>query len=228
MIIIVSHTVWRRLIVLMGAIIILAVYITDRTIRHVMAPIGIVTVMVDPGHGGIDGGCSGGDLQEKEINLWLSLKIVEYLKQSGVATGITRSGDYALEPIKRPGRHRRDLLQRVRWIEDSRAKAYISIHCDWSGDHSRQGAAVFYCYRSDPSKGLAEAIQKEVNTLLDTDQKAEPGNYLVLKAPAAPGALIEAGFLSNPTDCERLKDPEYRSKLAAAIARGVLKFLSGT
>lgn len=228
MIILISRSTYRRCLFLVGLILIIAIYLTGKTVRHTMAPIETVTVMVDPGHGGVDGGCSGGNIQEKEINLWMGLEITECLKQSGVKTGITRTGDYALEPFGRPGRHRRDLLYRVQWINQSHAKAYISIHCDWSHDKSRQGSAVFYCYRSESSKKLAEAIQKEVNALLNFDQKAEPGNYLILKAPAAPGALVEVGFLSNPNDRQRLMDPEYRSKLAITIARGVINFLSQT
>lgn len=228
MIVICSRAVWRRLLLLMGVLLLFGLYITGARVIQVMAPVAKVTVMVDPGHGGVDSGCNGGNLQEKTVNLWLGLAVVEHLKHSGVSAGITRTGDYALEPFGRPGRHRRDLLRRVHQINNSRAKAYISIHCDWSHDKSRQGAAVFYCYRSAESKKLALSIQRQVNSLLGSEQKAEPGNYFILKTPAAPGALVEAGFLSNPKDVQRLKDPKYRSKLAAAIARGVINYLKDT
>nr|WP_314733108.1 N-acetylmuramoyl-L-alanine amidase [Pseudoruegeria sp. SHC-113] len=45
--------------------------------------------------------------------------------------------------------------------------------------------------------------------------------FSVLKSPDIPSVLIELGFLSSPSDLDRLKDPEWREKAASAIAEGL-------
>ena len=49
-----------------------------------------------------------------------------------------------------------------------------------------------------------------------------PSSVYLMKEITAPGVLVECGFLSNAAETEQLKDPAYQTKLAAAIAAGVL------
>jgi N-acetylmuramoyl-L-alanine amidase len=184
-----------------------------------------VVIAIDPGHGGIDGGCGHGINQEKLVNLQMGLAVQDFLRQSGVRTIMTRSTDTALDTIRRPGRHRRDLSNRVRCFHRSRATAFISIHCDWSGDSGRHGPAVFYRYRNVESQQLAETIQAELNTALSLRRRAAPGNYYILKNSRVPGVILEAGFLSHSQDLARLQSPSYQAVLAGAIGRGVLKYI---
>lgn len=45
--------------------------------------------------------------------------------------------------------------------------------------------------------------------------------FAVLKAPDVPSVLIEIGFMSNKAEVAQLNDPGYRSKMAAALVRGI-------
>ncbi len=54
--------------------------------------------------------------------------------------------------------------------------------------------------------------------------RLEYANFWVLKAPHVPSLLIEAGFLSNPTEAKLLKQPKYRDQLARAIAQGINQY----
>jgi N-acetylmuramoyl-L-alanine amidase len=223
--IIISKSKWRWLLITLVAIVLWIGFMVSRTIYEVLTPLRGIMVMIDPGHGGVDGGCSNRGIQEKNINLQIALAIRDYLRQSGVRTGLTRDGDYPLEPFGRPGRHRRDLNRRAHLIKRSRAAIFISVHCDSSSDRSRRGPAVFYRYNNNASKRLAQLIQGELNIVAGINRRAEPGNYFILKAPPAPGALIEVGFLSNSADQLKLEEEKYRWELAAAASRGILRYL---
>lgn len=185
-----------------------------------------VVITVDPGHGGVDGGCGSGTWQEKNVNLAIGLTLRDFLRQAGIRTLITRTRDTALETDLRPGRHRRDLSQRVRLFKQ--ATLFVSIHCDWSKDTQRSGPSVFYRYSRPDSKRLGETIQNALNEWAHQKRRAESGNYFILKNAAPPGVIVEAGFLSNPSDRARLQDPKYRSALAGVVGRGVLGYLKAT
>ena len=105
-----------------------------------------LTVVIDPGHGGVDGGTADwqGNL-EKNINLKIALKLREQLRQSGLRVVMTRDRDVDLAPFLagRKGRHRRDLMGRINKALSARCFALVSIHCDYSQDPSKQGAVVF-------------------------------------------------------------------------------------
>jgi N-acetylmuramoyl-L-alanine amidase len=50
--------------------------------------------------------------------------------------------------------------------------------------------------------------------------------FAVLKAPDVPSVLVESGYLSNERDEQMLRRPEYRAKLAQALARAIENFLA--
>ena len=228
MVIIISENKWRRVLIILVVIALWIGFLGSRTLYEVLTPLQGLVVMIDPGHGGVDGGCSDGEIQEKDVNLKVAIAIRDYLRQSGVRAGLTRDGDYPLEPFGRPGRHRRDLNRRAYLIKRSRAVVFISVHCDSSSDDSRRGPAVFYRYRNAASKSLAQLIQEELNSVAGISRRAEPGNYFILKAPPIPGALVEVGFLSNSTDRLKLREEKYHWELAAATCRGILRYLNST
>lgn len=227
MVVIVSRRVYHGLIC--GAVL-LALLLLWRSpaIRKVISKPGRVMVMIDPGHGGVDGGCQGGSMQEKNVNLRIALALKDWLKQAGIPAGLTRDGDYPLEPFGRPGRHRRDLTKRVRLIKDSGAVVFISIHCDWSSDSSRYGPAVFYHPNNEASRCLAQAVQHQLNQLAGITRREAPGDYFILRTARVPGILVEAGFLSNPAERLRLQDQRYFAAIAGAIGRGIITYLQPT
>ena len=46
-------------------------------------------------------------------------------------------------------------------------------------------------------------------------------NFMVLLAPDVPAVLLEMGFITNPTDQERLASPDQRKVLASAITEAI-------
>ena len=53
-------------------------------------------IFIDPGHGGLDGGCNFKDLVEKDINLKIGLKLKEKLIEEGYDVLMTRIADIHL------------------------------------------------------------------------------------------------------------------------------------
>ena len=189
--------------------------------------LGKLTVVIDPGHGGVDGGTadSQGNL-EKHINLRIALKISKQLRQSGLRVIMTRNRDMDLAPFLagRKGRHRRDLMGRINKALAAWCFALISIHCDYSVDSRKQGAVVFYNYHSETSKEISGLIQEELNLVQEKAGKIAPGKYLIIRQKAITGVLVEVGFLSNRIDAGKLQTDQYQEQLAAAISKGILRY----
>lgn len=193
--------------------------------------LGKLTVVIDPGHGGVDGGTadSQGNL-EKDINLKIALKIRKQLRQSGLRVIMTRNRDTDLAPFLpgRKGRHRRDLMSRINKALTARGFAIVSIHCDYSADSRKEGAVVFYNYQSELSKELAGLIQEELNLVQEKAGKIAPGKYLIIRQKAITGVLVEVGFLSNRIDTGKLQTDQYQEQLAVAISKGILRYCRKT
>lgn len=193
--------------------------------------LGRLTVVIDPGHGGVDGGTADyqGNL-EKNINLKIALKIREQLRQSGLRVVMTRDRDADLAPFLagRKGRHRRDLMGRINKALAARGLVLVSIHCDYSVDPKKQGAVVFYNYYSEASKEISGLIQEELNLVQDKAGKIAPGKYLIIRQKAITGVLVEVGFLSNQVDAGKLQTDQYQEQLAVAISKGILRYCRKT
>ncbi len=56
--------------------------------------------------------------------------------------------------------------------------------------------------------------------------QVEQAGFAVLKSPDIPSILVETAFITNPQEEQRLNDPEYQDKLAAAILAGIQRYLS--
>ena len=184
-------------------------------------------VLVDPGHGGVDGGtCDSQGNPEKQINLNIALRIREHLHQSGLHVILTREKDMDLAPFSffKRGRHLRDLMARIRKARGNRCLFLVSIHCDWSKDQQQSGAKVFYNHQSPVGRRLAEVIQSELNIFQQMNRKVAQGEFYMLKQRGVAGVIIEAGMLSNRYEALKLQNPNYQEQLALVIAKGVLKF----
>jgi N-acetylmuramoyl-L-alanine amidase len=190
--------------------------------------LGRITVAVDPGHGGVDGGaqdCQGN--LEKDINLAIGLAVEKQLRQSGLTVVMTRRTDTDLAPFHsgQSGRHRRDLNRRIEIARQNRCQCLVSIHCDASEATRKKGAFVFYNWRSSLSRNLAEAIQHELNQVQARPGKIAPGKYLVIRQEGLPGVLVEVGYLSNQEERQLLQNRSYQAKIGLAITRGILGFI---
>ena len=197
---------------------------------------GADIIVIDPGHGGRDGGASSAaGVLEKDINLAIAFYIRELAEADGWQVVLTREEDISLgEKLSKTirGKKTADLIERREMIRDINPTVAVSIHLNsFKQDPSVRGAQTFYPAGSgeqtvtDESKKLAEMIQKQlVQGIADgTDRSAlKKRDALMLKNPTVPMAMVECGFLSNPEEAALLEQEEYQRKLARYIYEGIL------
>ncbi|WP_121641239.1 N-acetylmuramoyl-L-alanine amidase CwlD [Virgibacillus sp. Bac330] len=193
-------------------------------------PLSGKTIVIDPGHGGPDGGAVGkDDTQEKDISLEVSKKLQKYLQQVGAIVYLTRETDRDLASENVKGLSKRkseDIRNRLSFINEQEADLFISLHLNALPSTKWRGAQTFYNPQKVENKHLAEMIQAEfIRNLENTNRAALAiNNVYLLKYAETPGALVEIGFLSNVEERELLKDTDYQQKVAASIYKGILRY----
>ncbi|MFO7171966.1 MAG: N-acetylmuramoyl-L-alanine amidase, partial [Bacillota bacterium] len=191
-------------------------------------------IVLDPGHGGPDGGVVGvAGTPEKEITLAVALRLRDLLLLAGARPVLTRETDTDLRDQAVPTettRRRQELMARVRLAEIHQADVLLSIHANALGRNSRwQGAQVFYDPRGRPEgERLAQALQGALRELTGTTRTHRPIKQLVLERSPVPAANVEVGFLSNAEEERRLRDPEYQDRLAHAILLGLARYFAAS
>ncbi len=196
------------------------------------SPLSGKVIVIDPGHGGPDGGAVGSDgTEEKQITLQLSKYIQDYLQQAGALVYLTRYDDEDLSSDEAGSLSRRkseDIRNRVQYIKEKDADFYLSIHLNAIPSPKWRGAQTFYYPGNKDGENLAKFIQSEIKTNLENTTRESLGlsNIYLLKHAEAPGALIEAGFLSNSQERELLVSDDYQRKMAAAVYQGVLRYVT--
>lgn len=184
-------------------------------------------VVIDAGHGGMDGGVVGASgIKESEINLAIAKACGMRLQGLGIRVVYTRTDEDALASTKRG-----DMEERRRIIVSSDPDLVISIHANKFGDTSRRGAQVFY---DDTRVGqrLGEAMQQALNTRINAvysgraNYQAQAADLFITKCVVRPSIVVECGFVSNPQDEALLRDPAYRKAVATCIADTAVAMLA--
>ena len=181
-------------------------------------------ILIDPGHGGIDGGAkSKNGTIEKNINLLIATKLKKELENAGYLVYMTREEDSQLDSKKV-----KDLNARCQMKKDTKCDVFISIHQNIFPQASCFGAQVWYA-SNDNSKLLAEDIQNSLKETVDDKNKRIPKaakeQYRILR-DGYEGAcvLVECGFLSNHEEEQKLKSDEHQDKIVKGIINGVNKY----
>ena len=179
---------------------------------------GVITVVLDAGHGGIDGGVSGKTtgINESEINLKITKKLENLLIAGGFNVILTRSTDAGLYGVATSSRKKKDMQKRKEIIEKANPDLVVSIHQNFYPVSSRRGGQVFYKKDAENSKKLADALQKNIN-MIDEYKKeysSLSGDYYILNCTEYPSVICECGFLSNPEDEKLLTNDEFQQKVA--------------
>ncbi|MFV9511624.1 N-acetylmuramoyl-L-alanine amidase CwlD [Tepidibacillus sp. LV47] len=193
-------------------------------------PLSGKILVLDPGHGGSDGGAvSDNGLVEKEITLKIAKYLQDYLNEAGALVIMTRETDVDLADKGTKGVARRkleDLQNRIRLVNDSMADFLISIHLNSIPSQRWHGAQTFYYPVRKENELMAKIIQQEITkSLKNTDRLPLPRNdIMVLKYVNTPSVLVEVGFLSNPYEAQLLATEEYQRKVAFAIYQGIAKY----
>jgi N-acetylmuramoyl-L-alanine amidase len=187
-------------------------------------------ILIDPGHGGYDGGAEGGGAKEKNINLSISLLLKEELAKAGFDVIMTREKDEALKMEKSKFRTHKaeDLAARCKIKSDSNCDAFISIHMNTYTESQYFGGQVWYS-RYPESRKLAEIIQGNFKKYIDdkNQRKAKPAldAYKMLRSvDTMPGVLVECGFLSNPEEAKKLNSTDYQKKIAESITKAIEEY----
>lgn len=185
-----------------------------------------LTVALDPGHGGYDGGARAMDsgIWEKELTLQIAQAVEKELNARGAAVVLTRTEDVCLaQEGSGKARKRADLQKRLDIAEEAQADVFLSIHLNEYRDRSESGPQVFYQKGADAGRLLAGAMQESlVQTLQPAKVRAaNAGDYYVLRNTALPAVLVECGFLSNAAEEKKLLDKAYQRMIAQAVANGL-------
>ncbi|RPF50042.1 N-acetylmuramoyl-L-alanine amidase [Aquisalibacillus elongatus] len=195
---------------------------------HVTMPLAGQVIVLDPGHGGVDGGADYGDVKEKSIVLNTTLYLRDYLVQAGAEVHLTRDTDKDLAPQDMKGYSKRkayDIRRRVEFIQDRNADLLISLHLNSLMDERWRGGQTFY-YSGDENQALALAIQERIREATETNRKAfSTSNIFILKRAETTGALVELGFLSNAEERQKLLTDEYQRELAFAVYQGIIEYV---
>ncbi len=187
----------------------------------VSRPNGKVLVMIDPGHGGRDPGAIGlGGLQEVDVILPIAKRLASILESKGIATKLTRDGDYFV-----------GLDERVALSNRYDATIFVSIHANSIDGRPDVNGLETYYYGSEGSK-LAETVHRNVLSTVTAkgfylgDRNTRSARFLVLRKSRVPAILVETGYLTNEAEVARLRRDDYRAVQAEGIARGVIEYLS--
>lgn len=190
-------------------------------------------IIIDPGHGGEDGGatsCTG--KLESEYNLVISKRLDDLFHLLGYETCMIRTTDTSVYTKGDTIAQKKvsDLKERVRIVNETENGILLSIHQNNFPDNRYSGAQVFYA-DSEGSQILAQKIQDTFVQSLNqgSNRKCKPskGVYLMEHIQHT-GVLIECGFLSNPEEEAKLRDPDYQKKVCCVIAAAVSQYLSNT
>ena len=183
-------------------------------------------VLIDPGHGGFDGGTTAEDgTIEKHLNLAVSLCLRDLLTICGVPVVMTRDTDVGLEEDSSVSIRQRkvsDMANRLSMYES--AEVVISIHQNYFAQPQYSGTQLFYSRNNESGAVLAESIRRMVVGWVQPQNtrelKAAGESIYLLHRTTKPAVLVECGFLSHPEEREKLKTPAYQQQLAFAIMAG--------
>lgn len=204
-------------------------FLEDESWKSWNLPLSGKIIILDPGHGGPDGGAGDSKVLEKDIALSVSLKVRDFLQQQGALVIMTRETDRDLADEDTRGYSRRkveDLKKRLKIINNSDADMFVSIHLNAIPSPRWSGAQTFYGQHMKENAKAAKFIQDELKKNLgNTNRKAKPiRNIYILKHAKKPGVLVEIGFLSNPIEKQNLQKDAYQEMIAASIYKGITRY----
>ena len=182
-----------------------------------------VTIIIDAGHGGMDGGTQSRDgILEKDINLAVANKLYTLCRLAGIDCRMTRSDDNMLvsDDIKQK-RKMHDLKNRAAIVNEYENPVFVSIHMNSYPDSRYSGLQVWYSKNDERSRSLASYVQSYAAGYLDPANtrviKPATSSIYLLDRLQVPAILIECGFLSNESESALLASDDYQTKLAIVI-----------
>ncbi|MDR7400877.1 MAG: N-acetylmuramoyl-L-alanine amidase family protein [Armatimonadota bacterium] len=172
-------------------------------------------VALDAGHGGKDPGALGPTgLREADVVLDIARRVRDLLVADGIRVLMIRDADVFV-----------DLSERTRLAREGGATVFISIHANASPRAAVDGTETYYL--TPQSLALAQMIQEELAAALDLPSRGvKTAGFVVLRDSGVPSVLVETAFISHPDGEARLRDDDFRQRIAAAVHRGIVRFLA--
>ncbi len=166
-------------------------------------------VVLDPGHGGVDGGAYWGGVKEKRLTLMIAQRVEAVLRSRGIRTAMTRRSDRFVS-----------LQSRAAVANGYRSAVLVSIHCNADPRHRARGIETFYT--GSAGYRLARSIHTRLDARTSTPNRGVKRKGLtVLTNTRGAAALVECGFLTSPSERRLLTTAAYQKRLAQAIADGI-------
>ena len=190
-----------------------------------------ITVVIDPGHGGRDGGAVGDDgTLEKDLNLAVALKLKALLESADIHVIMTRETDIELASPDSAHKKADDLKARLQLAQNQKNAVFVSIHMNKFPIEKYSGLQVYYSENNPESLSLAQTVQNTAQAALQNtnDRKVKPAgdSIYLMKNLEIPAILVECGFLSNTAERELLKDENYQKKLALCLSAAILTYIA--
>jgi N-acetylmuramoyl-L-alanine amidase len=196
-------------------------------------------IVIDPGHGGINGGTISvlDNRPEKDFTLDWARRVKPLLESNGWTVFLTRSNDIYMTNASR-----------VVFAETHHAAVFLSLHFNSAAPDPKPAGLETYCFTptgmpSTVTRGYADPRLEKISsndfdtqnlllavrlqsTLQRVTQLEDRGvrrvRYMeVLRNQKCPACLIEGGYLSNPREAEKIESGAFRQKLAEAVAEAL-------
>ena len=192
--------------------------------------LGSFTLVIDPGHGGIDGGAVAVDgTKESDINLAIALKLRALAEFYALENVMTRQDDSSRSSAEIYSEHE-DLVSRADFVNAAENPVLISIHQNCFPTGQPSGPQVLYA-ASEASESLGKLTHQNLigNLYPGNRRVAEPASkkLYVLNHVSCPAILVECGFLSNLSDLGKLSDSSYQTTLSAVLMASYLQYKMG-
>ncbi len=203
------------------------------TTESVAAEAARVTLIIDAGHGGADGGAVAPDgILEADINLDIALRLEALARFWGVPTRMTRVTaeiDYPPEAQTIAARKRADQQARIELVNSCHGGVLLSIHQNNYSAPQPCGPQVFFS--SGDGEAFATILQKNLTQSLAPNNRRVAAqvseNVYLLKRVSNAAVLVECGFLSNPQELEKLESECYRGQLSVLMLASWLQYTNG-
>lgn len=186
------------------------------------------TLVIDAGHGGIDGGAVGADgSRESDINLAIALRLQAVSAFCGQSAVMTRTDDSRGTDALSYSEHE-ELVYRTQVVNATPNAVLLSIHQNCYPTAQPSGAQVLYS-SNGKSEDFGRLMHDNLVNSLDPQNRrvAEPdkNRLYILSNVDCPAILVECGFVSNHSDITKLTDSRYQTALSTVLMASYLQFI---
>ena len=185
------------------------------------------TIVIDAGHGGMDGGTvsADGKVKESDINLEYAKAMKKQLESCGFKVVLTRTSSDGLYSRFGTNYKDEDMQKRKDIILETKPDLVLSMHTNFFTDTSQKGSQVFYQEGDEKSKALAQSVQEQLKSKLGTTRECLSGDFYICKCHPYLSIICECGFLSNTEDLAKITSEEFKQQYCYAVACGIIATL---